>query len=322
MKKMRVFLALAMSAILLAGCGKPAGQQAVNQETAKQDREVTFQDSLGHEITVKNPKKVAVLMGSFVDVWQSAGGMVSATVKDSWTNPNLKLGNDVVNLGDQYHPNLEQLISEKPDFIIGSSKFDAQTGLYDQLKQAGIPAAFFKVDSFDDYLSMLKIMTDITGRTDLYEQNGIKVQEQIAQVKKRADGSHPRVLVIRVASSGAIKVMGSNEIVLGEILKDLGAKNVADTDSSIKGDFSMEAVVASNPDYIFATTMGSDTDKAKQAVDKTLSSDPAWQSLTAVKQGKFHMMDKFLYQIKPNANWGKAYEGVADILFPKQEGSK
>lgn len=322
MKKMRVFLALALSALLLAGCGKPADRQTADQRTEQEGREVTFKDSLGHEIKVKNPKRVAVLMGSFADVWQSAGGDLYATVKDSWKNPNLKLGKDVVDLGDQYHPNVEQLISEKPDFIIGSSKFDAQTGLYDQLKQAGIPAAFFKVDSFDDYLSMLKIMTDITGRSDLYDKNGTQVGEQIAKVKKRADGSHPKVLVIRVASSGAIKVMGSKEIVLGEILKDLGAENVADSNTSIKGDFSMEAVVAANPDYIFATTMGSDTEKAKRAVDQTLSSSPAWQSLSAVKEGRFHMMDKALYQIKPNANWGKAYEGVADILFQKQEGSK
>ena len=34
----------------------------------------------------------------------------------------------------------------------------------------------------------------------------------------------------------------------------------------------------------------------------------------AVKEGKYYVLDKKLYNIKPNARWGTAYKQLADIL--------
>jgi iron complex transport system substrate-binding protein len=47
------------------------------------------------------------------------------------------------------------------------------------LETMGIAVAYFDVDSFDDYLKMLDICTDITERKDLYEQNGLAIKAQI-----------------------------------------------------------------------------------------------------------------------------------------------
>ena len=44
----------------------------------------------------------------------------------------------------------------------------------------GITVAYFDVDNFEDYLNLLKICTDITGRADLYEANGTAVADEIA----------------------------------------------------------------------------------------------------------------------------------------------
>ena len=45
-------------------------------------------------------------------------------------------------------------------------------------------------------------------------------------------------------------------------------------------------------------------------------SNPAWQSLTAVREGRYHVMDHKLYNLKPNGRWAEAYETLADILYP------
>ena len=52
-------------------------------------------------------------------------------------------------------------------------------------------------------------------------------------------------------------------------------------------------------------------------LESTLLSDPAWQTLTAVQSGRYHVLDQSLYNLKPNARWGEAYEALADILYPK-----
>jgi len=47
-------------------------------------------------------------------------------------------------------------------------------------------------------------------------------------------------------------------------------------------------------------------------------SNPIWQELTAVKEGRLYYMEHSLYNLKPNVQWGAAYEKLADILYPEQ----
>ena len=56
------------------------------------------------------------------------------------------------------------------------------------LSAAGIPAAYFDVQSFEDYLNMLDICTRLTGERENYEKYGLAVREEIDAAKERADG--------------------------------------------------------------------------------------------------------------------------------------
>lgn len=292
-------------------------QKETDQQASTQQIVVgyEFEDDLGREVTVEHPKRVAALLGSFADVWMLAGGDVVAAANDSWESLELPLGEDVVNLGSILEPDVEQLIAAKPDLVLASANTDADVELEEVLTQAGITVAYFALSNFDEYLHMLKVCTDITGRADLYEQNGLAVQKQIETVKERIDGRNPTILFLR-ASSKDVKAKGSKDNVGGEMLADLGCINIADSDSSLLDDLSMEAIIAADPEYIFVTTQGKDTDAAMKMVEELLTDNPAWASLSAVQNGNYHVLDKKLYHLKPNARWGEAYEKLADILYP------
>ena len=178
---MKRFLAIILLAamILLVGCS--AGQKSGNSQ--KNENTVTFTDALNREVTVaKNPKRTAALIGSFADVWQLSGGEVCAAVEDAWDDFGLDLP-DAVKLGGAHSPSFEALLSANPDFVIASASTAADVEMKDQLENAGITVAYFDVDNFDDYLKMLDVCTDITGRKDLYKQNGIDVKEKIEEIK-------------------------------------------------------------------------------------------------------------------------------------------
>ncbi len=307
-----VFLTLLF---FISGCGSAQTMEQV--EEMQQEDTFSFTDDLGREVTVGEPERVAALIGSFTDIWLLSGGTVAAAANDSWESLNLPLGEDVVNLGSIQEPDIEKLIASQPDFVLASANTDADLEMEEILKQAGIPAAYFAVSSFEEYLHMLDICTQITGRRDLYEENGLKVQEQIERTRERIDGSAPKVLFLR-ASSSSVKAKGSEGNVCGEMLSDLGCVNIADSDKSLLEDLSMEAIIAADPDYIFVTFQGNNQEAAMQNVEEMLLSNPAWASLRAVKEGNYHLLDKRLYNLKPNAKWGQAYEGLADILYPAQ----
>lgn len=318
----KIYLALALC-LLLAGCAPSAAPgtssgSSSGESTQQETQAVTFTDDLGRQVTVENPQRVAVLIGSYADIWCLAGGKdtLVAAANDAWTSFDLGLGEDVANLGGVKETNLEVLLAAQPDLVLASSNTAAQVDLLPTLEQAGLNVAYFMVSNFDEYLHMLDICTQITGREDCYQQYGQALEEQVEQARQRADGSQPKVLYVR-ATGSSCKVKNSQDSVLGEMLADLDCINIADSQSSLLEQLSLEVILQEDPDFIFAVLQGSDPTDAQRTLDETLLSNPAWQSLTAVKEGRFHVMDDQLYNLKPNARWGEAYEQLAQILYPE-----
>ena len=174
--------------------------------------------------------------------------------------------------------------------------------------------AYFDVQHLDDYLNMLKICTDLTGCPENYETYGLAVQAQVEAAKGRQDGSSPTVLTIR-ATGSSCKVKGSSDFLLGEMLSDLGCVNVADREAALLENLSLESILAADPDYIFVVLQGSDAADAQEILEKTLLSNPAWNTLRAVQEGNFYTLEHSLYNLKPNARWGEAYEKLSNILY-------
>ena len=310
MRRITAITAAIILALALAACGAPA------QDTDT-DAAIGFTDDLGRSVTVsEEPRRVAALIGSFADVWCLAGGRdaLVAAADDAWTSFDLDLGEDVANLGAIKSPSLETLLAAEPDLVLASVNTTANLELESVLECAGITVAYFDVQGFGDYLNMLDICTRLTGRRENYERYGLDVQREIDAAISRADGSAPSVLVIR-ATGVSCKVKGSEGNVLGEMLADLGCVNIADSDTSLLENLSLEAVMAAGPDYIFAVLQGSDPADAMATLEQTLLTNPAWSSLDAVRGGRFYTLEHELYNLKPNARWGEAYEKLADILY-------
>ena len=313
----RLFSLFLICALVLSGC-TPAGTGSSSPSSAGSSSEgelITFTDDLGRTVSLAQPQRVACLIGSFADLWCLAGGKdaLVAAADDTWTSFDLGLGEDVANLGAVKEPNVEPLLQSKPDLVIASSNTDAQVALLDTLEGMGLTVAYFKVSSFQDYLNMLDICTQLTGRTDCYEQYGQALQDQVDAAKAKCAGLSPTVLYVR-ATGSSCKVKNSQDTVLGEMLADLGCVNIADSSESLLEQLSLEVILDQDPDFIFAILQGSDPTDAQRTLDETLLSNPAWQSLTAVKEGRFFVLDDQLYNLKPNARWGDAYEQLADLL--------
>lgn len=311
MKRLCVLLAL----LLLPACGGTPPEPAGNAPSAS-GKTVRFTDDLGRDFALEPPRRVAAMIGSFADIWCLAGGKdsLAATAGDAWTSFDLELREDVTDIGAVKDPNLEVLLAAEPDLILASVNTPANLELRDTFAEAGVPAAYFKVDDFDDYLRMLEACARLTGCPERYETCGTSIRARVDAAVARQDGSAPKVLYVRASGSG-VKAKGSEGNVLGEMLADLGCINVADGGGLLEN-LSLEGVIAADPDYIFAILQGAEASAARKSLDAVLLSNPAWSGLRAVEEGRFYTLDHRLYNLKPNARWGEAYEALADILYP------
>ena len=319
----RLFTVLAAAVLLLTACAPGEGDASAPTSSAGVEQSAqgtcTFTDSLGNTVELEQPpKRVAALLGSYAETWLLAGGEVVAVTQDAYDERGLELPEDTVNLGANQQPDLEALFAAEPDLVLLTPDLDGQMGLKDSLAAAGIPAAWFKVETFDDDLNMLKICTDLTGRSDLYQKNGLDIQSGIdAAIASVPEGEGPTVLLLRAYSSG-VRAKNSDSIA-GAMLKDLGAVNIADSNSGLLEDLQMESILAADPEFIFVTTMGASQEAALKSLDELLHSDPAWQTLTAVKEGRVEVLPKDLFHYKPNARWGESYQMLAELMYGSGE---
>lgn len=311
--------------LLLGGCasGQPADgsgpAQAEAQPSAQQGGAVTFTDDTGAEVSVENPQRVVACMGSFANIWELAGGTLVGASDDAFDSYDIASA-DAQKVGDFSNPNLEAIIALEPDFVIMTSGSGGRGGDSNQadlkaaLDASGIPVAFFEVTTFDDYLRMLKTCTDITGRADLYEQNGQKVADEIEAIKAKVPADKQPSALLMTTFSGGTRVQSSSSMT-GAMLADLGVRNLADENKSLLKDFSLESVIEMNPDFIFVVPMGNDDAAAMKNLEEATAANPAWSTLSAVQGNHYLTLDKELFLYKPNARWAESYQALYDALY-------
>lgn len=338
MKKVIYGLGVMMLSIAcLVGCGNagnsqtqaPAetivhtseGMQAETTEPIKDDPQetaYTFVDDLGREITVENPERVVTLMGSFAEIWVLAGGADSlvGTSEDVTDNRDLGIPETAVSVGTYQNPNMEELLALNPDLVILSGetvRTDNHVALESSLEAAGIPAAYFSVTHFEDYLNMLKICTDITKDNTAYEKNGLLVQQQVEQILADTALEEESSFLLLITYSGGVRPQSSDSMT-GRMLTQLGAHNVIDDYPSLLQEFSVEKVIEVDPDYIFVIPMGNDDEATRKNLEESIESNPAWNSLTAVVENQYILLPREQFLYKPNAKWADSYQYLADLL--------
>lgn len=316
----------------LAGLLACASVPAWAREAVAADRGVPgeFVDDLGRTVAVRSLDRVVACMGSFAKVWELAGGSLVGVTDDALVDyPELDLPDDVGVVGDFSELNLEAVVALEPTFVLlsaasgGRGKGGSQADLVDSFDELGIPAACFQVTVFDDYLRMLQICCDLTGRADLYELNGSEVGERIAEIVAQvpdadADAGSPLVAAMIMYSGGA-RLQGSATLV-GSMLADLGAINVADQDPSLLSDYSTESLLACDPDFVLVIPLGNDVEAARQSLESQTDGDPAWGALTAVREGRFYTLDPALFQYKPLERWDESYRVLWGYLYGGEDG--
>ena len=77
----------------------------------------------------------------------------------------------------------------------------------------------------------------------------------------------------------------------------------------------MEEIIRRDPHWIFVVTMG-DEAAAAAYMRQNLESDPAWNGLSAVQEGRCVLLPQDLFHYKPNERWDESYEYLAKILYP------
>ena len=284
----------------------------------------TIVDDLGRTVEIASLDAVVACMGSFAELWELAGGSLVGVTDDALLDYNLSNADSLATIGQFTAPNLEEILALQPSLVICSAATSGRGGqasqldLQQPLEAAGVPVAYFEVTVFEDYLRMLATCCGLTGRGDLYHENGVAVADRVRAIIEAsrdaaASQDAPTCLLMTTYSGGARVSTSATQT--GAMLAALGAANLADQNRSLLKDFSIEAAIGLDPRFIFVIPMGDDEAAAQKAFDELTTNDPAWGAMSAVAEGRCFVLDPALYLYKPLNRWDEAYAGLAADLW-------
>jgi len=268
-------------------------------------------------------KNVVALSKSLAEMWLLAGGKVSGLTDDALELPECK---NAVSIGSTHTASFEAIISLNPDLVLLTQDIPSHKKLHLNLNSLGIQVYVVDVKNFSDYEKVMRDFTSMTGRKDLYQKNVEAVKKDIEKIVLTSRGLSPLESTTRGLSPADtsrglspaesylfLRISGTKNKVLkdhfaNEIFQDLGLVPVVN-DSLSLDEIGIEAIVTSDPDYIFIVYQGNQKN-AEDSFYKAYQSHPAWKDLSAVKNGKVHILPKELFNFKPNERWALAYQTV------------
>ena len=291
----------------------PAAETAVPDKEEVSDT-YTFTDGRGKEVTVKrNPERVVCTYGSYCPLWYDCGGKLVYRIHiyDSYSPLPQELV-DVPVLAEGETISAEVVLAAEPDLVImNNSKSDLE--MAELLEAAGIPCLVYGYKTFEEYLDLVKIFTELTERPDLYEVNATDVKARVDAVREKI-GDHSCEGVLIMPSTGGPSFTSASTM-CGSMLVDLNMKLLSYPDGDTtqeKYEFSMEKLLELDPQFILTAGGGEDQEAAAQRVLEL----PGFTELTAYKEGRYRHLDVSMYMYKPNARFADAYEQLAAFLYP------
>ncbi len=314
-KKTVIILSICLTALLSCSKGNTGRESQIPVLLNETADTVSYSDYSGKTVTVKkHPKRVVVLFNSFLDLWYFAGGKAVARVKGEINVPPAAEKVEIV--GTLGNPNLEKIVSLKPDLVIVNREMKNQRKINSFLTSGDIPFIEISYINYNDFLFISDLFCRINGSVQ-----GLKKIEKIKSdingiVSKCPDKGNPLVMITFASANSITAELPGGDT--GTILKMLKAKNIA-TSSPVKNgsriDMSIEKITAMNPDIMLVKMMGTQ-DAVQARLKDYFKSNSSLKEIRAVKNDRVYYLPRELFMYKPNEKYPEAFEYLAKILYP------
>ena len=308
---MRVWaLALFTAAsLLLSACGTPAAEQS------SQGSYATITDDNGRTVSFdKKPERIVVTSASFLEPLYAVGGEVVGRPDSKSKIP--EAAKSVTNIGRVYQIDAEKVLALTPDLVILNRGMNEK--LVETLAANNIRTLVLDMKSYDDVKREIGIFAALTGEKAKGEELVRKMDADIEAVRTSIPQEKKRVAIIHSTGQGlSVQLDGS---IAGNIANILGWENTAAGMPALDKNpdaapYSMETLVAQNPDIIFVTSMGEEAE-IRASMEAMFAESPAWQSVSAVRDGRVYYLPQEMFLFSPGIEYPAAVKYMARLVYP------
>lgn len=317
-KHMKKTLAVACMAFMLAvgltGCGNSSNKETETKAPVKEQQEqtsaketkypVTVECSDGTKVTIESePKKVLSVAPNLTEmVYELGAGEKLVGRSDYCDYP--KEVSEVTSVGTLDQPDMEQILELEPDIVIVSAHFQEENAK--KLEELGIEVlTLYEEKELTGVYDMITTLGTALNCQEEAENCVKEMKSMIQEVEEKvANLEKPSVYyVVGYGEYGDYTAGGDTFI--GGMLSKAGANNIA---QDVSGwNITLEKIIEADPDIIVIS----------EDLKDDFLSYPAYQELSAVKNGKVYAMDTDLLDRQGVRN-AQGIRELAKLFYPDQ----
>lgn len=266
---------------------------------------VTLKDDLGHSVTLSAPpQRIISLAPSNTEVLFALGLGHRVIAVDSDSNYPAAVSQKA-RVGSGLAPSLERIVALQPDLVLlwDASAKEIQT----KLKQLQINTATFTPQNLTEVYGYIGNVGRLTGTEEAAQAVVAGMQERVAFVTQRVNGSQKRPLVFYEVWPEPLYSAGPGSFI-HELITLAGGRNVAAGARSAWPAISVETAIAGDPEVII--TPFDKNDSVVSGKSKAL-----WANVKAVRLGRICRVDQDIVS-RPGPRLADGLLAIAKALHP------
>jgi iron complex transport system substrate-binding protein len=239
--KFNAFILAVTALLLFSGCARAV--------VAPEGNRRNFTDGLGRVVSVApNPQRIISLAPNVTEILFALGLESRVAGVTSYCDfPEAAKSKEKI--GDTLQPNLEKIITLKPDLVVVSTSSQLEN-LTRRLDQLAIPVYVTNPRAVREVAASIRSLGEVTGTSGRAQEIAEEMARRIDAIEGRVSG-HPRPSVLYVLQTGPLITAGRNTFI-NDLINIAGGKSVSGDETADYPQFSREAVVARAPDVIVA----------------------------------------------------------------------
>ncbi len=299
-----IFISALLVSSLLVGCSKEAANEKIlNKENTTYPLTVT--DSYGKQVTInKKPEKIVSLGPNTTEIVFGLGlgdKLIGRTDFCDYPSEVSK----VPSIGSLMEPNVEKIISLKPDIVLASTHVKEE--VINKLKDLGVTVyAVYEKDTFEGTYSIIEKIGSVLGESAKAKKITDDMKAKVSTIENKTKSiNKPKVYYVVDFGDNGDYTAGGDTFV-GKIIELAGGQNIA---KDLQGwQYSFEKIVENDPDIIICTS--------NYGAKAKLMNAPKYKDLRAVKEGKvFEIDENIIVRQGPRVSTG--LEEMTKLLHPE-----
>jgi len=268
----------------------------------------TFIDEVGRQVELKAvPQRIISIAPSVTEILFAIGlgeKIVGVSTHCNYP-PEARLKEKI---GGYITPSLERIIALQPDLVIGTADGELKP-FVNKLAGLGVPVYITNSQSVAEVMTSIQNVGGVTYSLAGAKKVIVSMKGKMQTVRDKIRG-RPRLRVLHILSYDPLISSGKGTFV-HDLIHLAGGTNVAEEAKGKHPRYSMEEVIAQDPQVIILSSM-----KSRDPLAEQRSWWSRWSEISAVRLGRIYVVDADLIH-RPSPRIVEGLEELARAIHPE-----